>query len=241
MNVFKKNIPNLITLLNLIFGLLAIFFSFEMQLKISSICILIGAILDFLDGAIARLLNVSSEIGKQLDSMADIVTFGVAPSFILFNLMLSKYNEEIINNLFELNKIAPYLLAFIVAIFSAIRLANFNIDIKQEKSFIGLPTPALAIFVASIPFINSKNTNFIFNEENLIFIALIMSILLIVKIPLFSFKIDINEKLNSKLNILRLILLISSCILLFKIQIAAIPFIITLYIILSIINNLLRI
>ena len=88
MNVFKKNIPNLITLLNLIFGLLAIFFSFEMQLKISSICILIGAILDFLDGAIARLLNVSSEIGKQLDSMADIVTFGVAPSFILFNLQI---------------------------------------------------------------------------------------------------------------------------------------------------------
>ena len=145
MDSIKRNIPNLITLGNLFCGLVAIVFSLNNNLYFAGTFIFFGAILDFFDGLSARLLKVSSEIGKHLDSMADMVTFGVAPGMIMFQMIkLSNIDE---------NSYIAYI-GFIITIFSAIRLAKFNLDTKQTSSFIGLPTPAAAIFIASLPIIS---------------------------------------------------------------------------------------
>ena len=181
MNSIKRNIPNLITLGNLFCGLVAIVFSLNNNLYFAGSFIFFGAILDFSDGLSARLLNVSSEIGKHLDSMADMVTFGVAPGMIMFQMIkLSNIDE---------NSYIAYI-GFIITIFSAIRLAKFNLDTKQTSSFIGLPTPAAAIFIASLPIISKYNITIQFNDSKfLIVISIILSLLLVSKIHLFSLKI----------------------------------------------------
>jgi len=227
MNSIKRNIPNLITLGNLFCGLVAIVFSFENNLHFAGTFIFFGAILDFFDGLSARLLKVTSEIGKQLDSMADMVTFGVAPGIIIFQMI-----EDI-----DRNSYIPYI-GFIITLFSAIRLARFNIDTKQTSSFIGLPTPAAAIFIASLPIISEYHNIQFTDSKFFIGISVILSILLISKIPLFSLKVRKEENWKNKENIIRIIFLISCVILLFIFKFAAIPFIVILYFFLSIINNL---
>jgi len=241
MERIKKNIPNLITLGNLTCGLLSILFAFEGNLVLAGTFIFYGAILDFFDGFAARLLKVSSEIGKQLDSMADMVTFGVAPGIILFHLILGGIDTTVLsyNKVFSIASIG-----FLIPIFSAIRLAKFNIDTRQTTSFIGLPTPAAAIFIASLPIIavnyGEGNYSADFNIESLIGTTVILSLLLVAEIPLFSLKISKGENIKSQLNIIRILFLISSVILLFVLQFASIPFIVILYIFLSIINNLIK-
>ena len=236
MNSIKRNIPNLLTLGNLFCGLVAIVFSFENNLHSAGAFIFFGAIFDFFDGLSARLLKVSSEIGKQLDSMADMVTFGVAPGMIMFQMIkLSNIDE---------NSYIAYI-GFIITLFSAIRLAKFNIDTKQTSSFIGLPTPAAAIFIASLPIISKYDNPIIpdqyFNDSTfLIVTSIILSLLLISKLPLFSLKIKKGENWKNKENIVRIIFLISCVILLFIFKFAAIPFIVILYIFLSILNNLIK-
>ncbi len=139
---FKKHIPNTITCCNLISGCIATSFAFGGNPKMALIWIIIGAVFDFFDGMSARLLHVSSPIGKELDSLADDVTFGVAPATIIFSeLAVMDYPAS-------LEPLRPYLLyfAFLVAAFSALRLAKFNLDERQTTSFIGLPTPANALF-----------------------------------------------------------------------------------------------
>ena len=235
MERIKKNIPNLITLGNLTCGLLSILFAFEGNLALAGGLIFYGAILDFFDGFAARLLKVNSEIGKQLDSMADMVTFGVAPGILMYQL-IAITNE---NPLEISHELTISLIAFLIPIFSAIRLAKFNIDTRQISSFIGLPTPAAAIFIASLPIIGANyNTNF--SLELLIVSTAILSILLVAELPLFSLKISKGETLKNQLNIIRIAFLISSVILLFILKFAAIPFIVILYIFLSIINNLIK-
>lgn len=235
MERIKKNIPNLITLGNLTCGLLSILFAFEGNLALAGALIFYGAILDFFDGFAARLLKVNSEIGKQLDSMADMVTFGVAPGILMYQL-IAMTNE---NQLGISHELTISLIAFLIPIFSAIRLAKFNIDTRQIRSFIGLPTPAAAIFIASLPIIRAKYyTNF--SLELLIVSTVILSILLVAELPLFSLKISKGETLKNQLNIIRIAFLISSVILLFILKFAAIPFIVILYIFLSIINNLIK-
>jgi CDP-diacylglycerol--serine O-phosphatidyltransferase len=235
MERIKKNIPNLITLGNLTCGLLSILFAFEGNLVLAGTFIFYGAILDFFDGFAARLLKVNSEIGKQLDSMADMVTFGVAPGILMYQL-IAMTNE---NQLGISHELTISLIAFLIPIFSAIRLAKFNIDTRQISSFIGLPTPAAAIFIASLPIIRAKYyTNF--SLELLIVSTVILSILLVAELPLFSLKISKGETLKNQLNIIRIAFLISSVILLFILKFAAIPFIVILYIFLSIINNLIK-
>ena len=235
MNSIKRNIPNLITLVNLFCGLVAIVFSLNNNLYFAGTFIFFGAILDFFDGLSARLLKVSSEIGKHLDSMADMVTFGVAPGMIMFQMIkLSNIDE---------NSYIAYI-GFLVPIFSAIRLAKFNIDTRQTTSFIGLSTPAAAIFIASLPIIavnyGEGNYSADFNIESLIGTTVILSLLLVAEIPLFSLKISKGENIKSQLNIIRILFLISSVILLFVLQFASIPFIVILYIFLSILNNLIK-
>ena len=231
MNAIKRNIPNIITLANLACGLFAILFAFEGDLVLSATFIFYGVFFDFFDGLLARTLKVGSGFGKQLDSLADMVTFGVAPGIIMYHLINLSIEESTL----------ILFIGFLIPIFSAIRLAKFNVDEKQSTSFIGLPTPAAAIFVASLPLISKYQQLPMFTDFRfLIAISVILPLLLVAKIPLFSLKIKQGKDLKSKENIIRIIFLISCVILLFIFQFAAIPFIVILYLILSILNNFIK-
>ena len=241
MNALKRILPNLITLANLTCGLFSVIFAFQGNLEMASLCIFAGAFFDFFDGLSARLLKVSGELGKQLDSMADMVTFGVAPGFILFHFMFYLSNDltfrhSMSNEVFFF----PASLALLIPIFSAYRLAKFNIDTRQTTSFIGLPVPALAIFIAAIPHIDFEQFPMFVDMQFLTIIAIIMPILLVVEMPLFSLKFSKTESISSRLNIFRIILILSAVILFFIFQFVAIPFIVILYLILSILNNLIK-
>lgn len=239
-------IPNIMTLCNLLCGCVGIVFVFEGNLLWASYLIFIAGILDFLDGFVARLLKQHSEIGKQLDSLADMVTFGVLPSFIVAKLIqLSTQENTILSDLVPSNLLSQTHLptlaysAFILALFSCLRLAKFNIDTRQSDSFIGVPTPANAFVVAAFPLIikfNSEYTFLILNSTFLIAYTLIMSYLLISEIPLFALKF---KSFSWASNQIKYIFLILSVILLLSLKFLAIPLIIFLYIILSVINNLL--
>lgn len=145
-NFITRNIPNAITCCNLISGCVATTYAFAADYRMALVFIIIGAIFDFFDGMTARLLHVSSPIGKELDSLADVVTFGVAPSTMIFTLL---HTLSYPVSLEPLRHIIPYF-AYVMAAFSALRLAKFNIDERQHSSFIGLPTPANALFWASL-------------------------------------------------------------------------------------------
>ncbi len=240
MDVIKRNLPNLITLTNLTCGLFAIIFAFQGSLTHASLCIFLGAFLDFLDGFIARLLQVTNELGKQLDSMADMVTFGVAPAFILFHFIFYLDNDIILRHSMQNNSFfLPESLALFIPIFSAYRLAKFNIYKQQTHSFIGLPTPALALFVAALPHINFNRFPMFADIQLLTILAIIMPLLLIIKMPLFTLKFNTNENIYSQVNIFRCLLIVAASILFSIFQFAAIPFIIILYLILSLLNNIL--
>lgn len=242
-------IPNIMTLGNLLCGCLGIVFVFEGNLLWASYLIFIAGVLDFLDGFVARLLNQHSEIGKQLDSLADMVTFGVLPSFVMAKLIqLSTTQNTVLSDLVPSNLLSqthlPTLayVAFILALFSCLRLAKFNIDTRQSDSFIGVPTPANAFVVAAFPLILEFNPEYKFLILNygsppatfLIAYTLIMSYLLISEIPLFALKFK-NFSWGS--NQIKYIFLILSVILLVSLKFVAIPLITFLYIILSVISN----
>ena len=170
--------------------------------------------------------------------MADLITSGIAPSFILFKLI--NINEP---NLTVLNQELPFstisLIAFLIIIFAAVRLAKFNIDTNQKKSFTGLPTPMTAIFIASLPLIESSTFSLICsNSLSLCIISIVLSLLMISKINLFSIKLNFEKNILNQLNKIQLFMLISSLILLFIFHLGAIPFIVVLYVLLSIINNI---
>ena len=142
--MIKKHIPNIITCLNLISGCIATYWAFQGDYRMALLFIIIGAVFDFFDGMVARLLHVSSPIGKELDSLADDITFGFAPSAIIFS-YLNESCAAANSTLCTLHSILPFV-AFIMAAFSALRLAKFNLDERQTMGFIGLPTPANALF-----------------------------------------------------------------------------------------------
>lgn len=181
----KKHIPNTITCCNLISGCIAIAYAFSGKIEISFTWIIIGSVFDFFDGMSARLLKVSSPIGKELDSLADIVTFGVAPSTILF----SKLGIMSYPSLLEsLRGILPFI-AYIMAAFSALRLAKFNLDERQSLGFIGLPTPANALFWGSLLIGLGKRID----SSPLMCIFIIVGIfisswLMVSEIPMFALK-----------------------------------------------------
>ncbi|OFY85724.1 MAG: CDP-diacylglycerol--serine O-phosphatidyltransferase [Bacteroidetes bacterium RIFCSPLOWO2_12_FULL_35_15] len=245
MNI-KKHIPNAITCGNLFCGCLAIVCAFNGNLVWSAYLVGIAAVLDFFDGFAARLLKVGGEMGKQLDSLADMVTFGVVPGVVLFQMILR--GLDLSKEGFDLIENHPWIIysAFIISIFSAIRLAKFNIDTRQTDSFIGVPTPANTILICSIPLIVNWDVSFSFVEYNLplnkfilnpyllISLSLLMSYLLIAELPLFALKFKNFGWADNKI---RYSFLIISVILLIVFQFIAIPFIIFLYIILSILNT----
>lgn len=227
----KKQIPNMITSLNLLSGIMAIYFTFLGDLKLAAALMALGAFFDFFDGLAARLLNVKSEMGKQMDSLADMVSFGLVPGFIMFQLM--RMSPDLPQIMIGNALISPFL-AFIIPVLSAYRLAKFNIDTRQTESFIGLPTPALALFVGSLPFLLegffSFQTPWLNHYYILLFISFVLSILLVLEIPLFSLKF---KNLSWKGNSTRFIFLGLSLILLILLQLGAFPIIILLYIALS--------
>ena len=141
--MLKKHIPNAITCANLFSGCIGIVFAFKGEQEVAAYFVLLSGLFDFFDGMVARLLNVKSEIGKQLDSLADMVSFGFLPGVVMFQLlMLSDYSSAYL----------PYL-GFLITVFSALRLAKFNIDERQTEDFIGLNTPKNTLFIVSLPFI----------------------------------------------------------------------------------------
>jgi CDP-diacylglycerol--serine O-phosphatidyltransferase len=259
-------IPNIITLLNLLCGCLAIVCAFDGNLVWSAYLVGIAAVLDFLDGFVARALKQYSEIGKQLDSLADMVTFGVVPAIVMFKLlsaaMLLHYPAGDVwpfphANHFDLPgerplwvEVLPYC-AFLIALFSCLRLAKFNIDTRQTDSFIGVPTPANSIFICSLPLILATGAkkfstdagpfypdrvlDFISNEWFLIGATVVMSILLISEIPLFALKF---KSFGWKGNEIRWSFLAISVLLLVTLQFVGIPLAIVLYILMSVGNNM---
>jgi CDP-diacylglycerol--serine O-phosphatidyltransferase len=224
----KQHIPNAVTCLNLFSGCLGIVFAFNGELILASYAILIAAALDFLDGMLARLLKAYSELGKQLDSLADMVSFGVLPSVIIYQLFL------ISTPIPSLNWINYS--AFIIAVFSGLRLAKFNIDTRQSENFIGLPTPANALLIAAFPIMLEERNlvfmNYFMNPYALLLFSILMSFLLISEIPLISLKF---KTANFSENILRYILIGSSLVLILLFQFAASPIILMLYLLISIV------
>jgi len=239
----KNHIPNFITLLNLFCGCLAIVASFKFDLIFASLFVFIGAFFDFIDGFLARLFNARSDVGKELDSLADVVTFGVVPSIIIYQLIQNySFDCQILDKYKAMNYFP-----FIIALFSAIRLAKYNIDNRQTISFLGLPTPANAIFWASVPIIlyqyeHNLNYNFLnpyfayvfHNPYYLMLLTLIFSILLVVELPLFSVKFKDLSWSNNKI---RYYFLIAALVLIIFFQFTALPLIIVLYVLMSVINH----
>lgn len=184
----RKQIPNLLTLLNLLSGCIAITLAFQGNFTGVVIFVLIAALFDFLDGMAARLLNAYSPLGKELDSLADVVSFGVAPASALF-IFLRDYTlfPELVGE--PLRSLIPYL-AFLIPLFSAYRLAKFNIDDRQTASFLGLPTPANGLFWISycqgIHTLMPNNVGIFYTTLGFIFV---LSPLMTANIPMFSLKI----------------------------------------------------
>lgn len=187
-----KHIPNTLTLANLLLGCLSIVSAFEGNLLLAAYLIIFAAVFDFLDGFSARLLKAYSPMGKELDSLSDLVSFGVAPSVIVFHLLKDALGASAADGFTG----GQVLLAipFLIAVFSALRLAKFNIDTRQTTSFIGLPTPANALFIVGIVLgLNSSRSDWFelltSSPVAIIIMVLLLSALLVSPIPMFSLKI----------------------------------------------------
>jgi CDP-diacylglycerol---serine O-phosphatidyltransferase len=228
----KRHIPNLVTTLNLLFGCIAIALAGRGNLTGASAMIGASLVMDFLDGFSARALNAYSDIGKQLDSLSDMVSFGLAPAMILHYMMLQSFPlvDMIGTPFFMITSYIP----FFITIFSALRLAKFNIDDDQVDTFKGLPTPASAIFIISLPLIMSTDSlfmaSYLLNSYVLAGISILISALLVSNIRLFALKF---KTFDFKANQPQYILVGGSVILLAILNVTAIPFIIVLYLILS--------
>lgn len=231
MNI-KKHIPNLITLLNLFCGCIALVFAMESNFEMAFYFVCLGIFFDFFDGFFARMFKVSSPLGLQLDSLADMVTSGVVPGFIMVKLLTnSQFN--VVSPSF-----LPYL-GFVITLGSCYRLANFNIDTRQSDSFIGLPTPANALFILSLPLIIENSDSLLVleiltNHWVLLFITALSAFILNAEIPLFSLKI---KKFNLKENALQIGFLLVSIVLIVLFQFLGIALVILFYVLLSLLTN----
>jgi CDP-diacylglycerol--serine O-phosphatidyltransferase len=244
-----KQLPNYFTLLNLLLGCLAIVFTLQTGNQIASLngenlllqlpesmtwatlCILAAGAVDFLDGFVARLLNAASEMGKQLDSLCDVVTFGVAPSMMLYQLLRMSYMREpdALDTSFAL-----LLPAFLPALAAAWRLARFNIDERQAFHFHGAPTPITAFVVAALPMVLWHNqwnmAQWILNKWVLYALALVLSYLMVSNLPLMALKLKKRSLAGNKP---QLVLVVLALVLLLVLGWLAIPFIYVSYVVLS--------
>lgn len=247
------NLPNLFTAANLISGCLAIILAFAGRIDLAPFAIFAGALFDFFDGFIARKMKIQSEMGKQLDSLADMVTFGVAPGMIVF-LMLIEINMHFysgnplrgwINAVAggDLERLYP-LIALLIPFFSLFRLAKFNLDTRQTESFIGLPTPASTLFFMSFPLvafygardseIMNAVSDFMFHPITICVFIIAISLLLVSEIPLFSLKF---KSFGIKGNEIRYSFLLISLTFIIIFKAWALALIVFLYLVLSILEN----
>ncbi|MSP84758.1 MAG: phosphatidylserine synthase [Flavobacteriaceae bacterium] len=231
----KRHIPNIITLLNLLCGCIALVFAVKMNFEMAFYFVCLGIFFDFFDGFFARLFNISSPLGLQLDSLADMVTSGVVPGYVMYLMLSNSVNTDPSLVYF------PYL-AFIITLGSCYRLANFNIDTRQTDSFIGLPTPANALFILSLPLIIKYSDSLIAlelltNHWVLLVITLLSAYVLNAEITLFALKI---KKFNLKDNLLQFFFLLISIVLLVFFKFSGVALIIVFYVLLSIITNKLK-
>ena len=244
-------IPNIFTLLNLFFGCMAVVFalqtntviiyvnedfssSFNIPEKITwaAICIMIAAVIDFLDGFVARLLKATSPLGKQLDSLSDVVSFGVAPGVILYQLLKFSFAKEENGLDVSILWLAP---AFILSCAAAYRLAKFNLDDSQSLTFKGVPVPAVGILIASFPLILHFNTfnvvnNLLVNKWLLYALIILLSYLMVSNIRMMALKFPDYSAKNNMPKIILLVIAIVSAIFL---QWLAVPVVFALYILIS--------
>lgn len=255
------NVANILTSANLLSGIFSILFAVSGRLDLAVFAIFAGAIFDFLDGFAARLLKTSGELGKQLDSLADMVTFGVAPGVLMMIVlsldftMIDFYQSNLSNEVetqfdswmidFTKNKLRASnylpLVGLIIPFFSLFRLAKFNLDSRQTTSFIGLPTPANTLFFTTFPLVlvygdisASSFSQFMFNPYVILALIITMSFLMVSEIPLFSLKV---KNIKWKGNQIRFTFLLISLVLICVFWLWAIALIVFLYLILSIIEN----
>ena len=236
----KKHIPNIVTLGNLFCGTLATIFAVGGHFEMTALFVVLGIFLDFFDGFFARVLKVSGELGKQLDSLADMVTSGVVPGIVLFVLLGN--NQQIpyeIDSEFKFSMGLP-LLGLLITLSACYRLAKFNLDTRQSESFIGLPTPAMSLFIVSLPLVQMHSDidfvkDLIGNNYFLIGITILFSFLMNSEFYLFSLKF---KNYGVKENLFKYILILFSIILLITIEYLAVPVIIISYVILSMLKNM---
>ena len=229
----KKHIPNLFTLLNLLCGCLGIIACFNHYYEFIPVFVGVALVADFLDGLIARALNVKSDLGAQLDSLADMVTFGVLPGFMLYNIMVNTaiYDIQVIGRTFKFS-------GLIYILFACLRLAKFNIDTRQSENFIGLATPAGAIFVLGLFckfHLDGFNLPVLYDSFYLSMISLLLSYLMIVEVSFFSLK---GNLLNWKQNKFRAIFLLSCIPQIFIFGWLSLSTIITTYIFFAFLENI---
>ncbi len=246
----KKHIPNLLTLLNLFSGCIALAFVFAAgffskdnlhheYFEWAMFFVGLGIFFDFFDGFFARMFHVSGPLGVQLDSLADMVTSGVVPGATMFFLFFRANNLGIEDISLYNTKFLACFLGFIITLGSCFRLAKFNIDTRQTDSFIGLPTPANALFILSLPLVRDSESLIAFelliNPYVLMFITLLSAYVMNAEIPLFSLKI---KKFSLRENGLQLAFLLVSLILILLFKFTGIPLVIIFYVLLSMARNM---
>jgi CDP-diacylglycerol--serine O-phosphatidyltransferase len=244
--MIKKHIPNFITTLNVLCGSIAVVFVLKGQLTTAVFLIFLAAVFDFLDGMSARMLKAYSPVGKELDSLADMISFGLAPGLIMYKLLnISLFNENVIPDLQSNLSLGQLLIvgtAFLIPVASALRLAKFNVDERQTSSFIGLPTPANALFMCSLALLQEHGStpsavNFILSTPVLLLLTLLFSWLLVAEIPMFSLKFKSLRWENNKVQYL---FLAGTTGLLAFLGLYGLIAVIPLFIGISVINNLLK-
>ena len=246
--MIKKNIPNFFTSLNLICGCLASYFAFKSLFEAAFLLVLIGVFFDLFDGFFARLLKVESNFGLQFDSMADLITSGLVPGIVMYKLFLQvgikemDFSLNIINVDFIFSFSSLAMIGFIITLSSAIRLTRFNLDISQKDEFNGLPAPANALFIVSLPilfdhpFFDSIKP-FVFSFPALLIITLLSSVLMNLRFRLFTFKLN-SFKINE--NLYQITFFIVGVILFYFLNWISIPILIISYIIVNIFRNYLK-
>jgi CDP-diacylglycerol--serine O-phosphatidyltransferase len=237
----KKHLPNAITCLNLLCGCLALTFIFNGDLVMGAYLVGAAAVADFFDGLLARALRVSSPIGKDLDSLADMVSFGVVPGAIMYQLLsLPRLaaGQTVATSYLHVPSTNEFLLPFVgflITIFSALRLAKFNNDTRQTTSFIGLPTPACTLVVASLPLILANDNfgvaSFILNPWLLLGLSVLLSGLLVAELPLFALKFKNLRWLGNRRRFLFVAL---ALVLVSTLRAAGIPLAVLVYVLLSV-------
>tara|TARA_R110001583_G_scaffold41445_1_gene131900 strand:- start:166 stop:897 length:732 start_codon:yes stop_codon:yes gene_type:complete len=241
--LIKKHIPNIFTLLNLLSGTIAVIYAVNNDLVTAAYLVFLGIFFDFFDGFFARLLDVQGELGKQLDSLADVVTSGLVPGIVLFQLFQAKNlivveTTEIVTWESENFEFLPFF-GLLVTLAAAYRLAKFNIDERQTSSFIGLPTPAAALVVLSLPLILEFSsidvaTTLIENNWFLMVLTLLLCYLMNAEIPLFSLKFKDYSWKNNKV---KFVFILVTLLLIVLFQFVAIPIVIVLYVLMSMFQN----